>query len=217
MLLDLGFMSQAPEAMMHVPSYASWLEEHDHRPVYRDFKKMLQLLQHRQPEKHWVLKSPHHMEYMDVVLEQFPDATIIETHRDPRKTMPSFCSMVSHSHGIFSDTVNPRQIADHWVRKVKRMIQNSMKMRTLHRDNFHDISYYDLTEKPLETLASLYERVGIAFNEEAKLEAQRCLDRNPKDRFGQHRYTMRDFGLDEDRIEREFGFYRSYFGIPEER
>ena len=216
MLLDLSFMSQAPEAMMHVPSYANWLEQQDHRPVYGEFKKTLQLLQSNQPQKHWVLKSPHHMEYLDVVLECFPDATIIETHRDPRKTMPSFCSMVAHSHGIFSDRVNATQIANHWVRKVKRMMRKSIEVRTKNQENFHDISYYDLTERPLDTLASLYERVGIEFDVEARVEAQKCLDRNPQNKFGKHRYQLSDFDLDDARAEEEFGFYRTHYQIPVE-
>ena len=35
LLLDLSFMSQAPEATLHVPSYAAWLERQDHTRAYQ--------------------------------------------------------------------------------------------------------------------------------------------------------------------------------------
>ncbi len=216
LLLDLNFMSQAPEAMMRVPNYASWLETRDHGSTYAHFQTTLQMLQSRHPQTHWVLKSPHHMEYLDVVLEQFPQATIIQTHRDPRSTVPSFCSMVTHSVGIFSDRVDKDEIAAHWVRKVKRMMNKSMAVREQNPDRFYDVSYYDLIAQPLETLAGLWERLGVEFGESERRSAQQCLDENPKDRFGKHEYQLSDFGLDARGIEREFGFYRAEFNIPVE-
>lgn len=214
LLLDLSFMSQAPEAMMHVPSYSSWLEKQDHGPVYTHFHKTLRVLQSSRPRRHWVLKSPHHLEYLDVVLKHFPDAMIVQTHRDPRKTMPSFCSMVAHSFGIFSDRVNTNEIAAHWLRKVKRVMQKSLEVRAINPDRFYDISYYDLTARPMEVLSRLWKRMGIEFGDVEQRSAQQCLSENPKDRFGRHEYQLRDFGLDVSGIEREFGSYRAMFDIP---
>ena len=217
LLLDLSFMSQAPEAMMRVPSYSKWLETQDHGVAYAHFCQVLQLLQFAQPEKNWVLKSPHHMEYLDAVLEQFPKATIIQTHRDPRKTMPSFCSMVAHGMGIFSDRVAVRELTAHWIRKVKRMMQKSIDIRERQPSRFFDISYYDLMSRPLDVLSELWDYVGVDFNDSARKAARLCLSENPKDRFGKHRYQLSDFGLDSVSIEREFGFYREKYNIPIEK
>jgi hypothetical protein len=80
LLLDISFMSQAPEATMHVPSYAAWLEQQDNTPAYAYLRRLMQLLSWQRPAENWVLKSPHHMEYIDTVLDVFPDATIVQTH-----------------------------------------------------------------------------------------------------------------------------------------
>ena len=216
LLLDLNFMSQAPEAMMRVPSYSGWLEQQDHGPAYAHFRMTLEMLQASDPQKHWVLKSPHHLEYLDLVLKHFPDATIIQTHRDPRRTIPSFCSMVAHSFGIFSDHIDTNEIAAHWVRKVKRMLQKSYEVRASNPDRFYDISYYDLTEHPLDVLVGLWKRMGIEFGEAERRSAAQCLDENPKDRFGKHEYQLSDFKLDVCAIDREFGSYRATFDIPVE-
>ncbi|NIN58976.1 MAG: sulfotransferase, partial [Xanthomonadales bacterium] len=65
LLLDVSFMSQSAEATMRVPSYARWLEEHDHLPAYRYLRQLLKVLlwQHGAPAL--LLKSPHHLEHLD--------------------------------------------------------------------------------------------------------------------------------------------------------
>ena len=87
------------------------LESQDHTQTYEYFRKVLKVICRQRPGKNWVLKTPHHMEYLDVFMKVFPKATIIQTHRDPRKTLPSFCSMVTHAHAIFSYHVDPKEIA----------------------------------------------------------------------------------------------------------
>ncbi len=80
LLLDLTFMSQSAEAMMRVPSYSRWLEEQDHSRSYEYLRLVLKLLCWQRPTSAWVLKTPQHMEHLDVFLRVFPDATIVQTH-----------------------------------------------------------------------------------------------------------------------------------------
>ena len=159
MLLDLNFMSQAPEATMHVPTYSRWLEGRDHTRTYEYFRTVLKILCWQRPGRHWVLKTPHHMEYLDVFLKVFPDAVVVQTHRDPRKTLPSFCSMVAHSRGIFSDAIDPGEIGRHWNRKTRRMVELTMRTREgMNPDRCVDVSYYDLMSNPVVQLRRIYER-----------------------------------------------------------
>ena len=215
MLLDLNFMSQAPEAIMHVPSYSGWLEDQDHTQTYEYFHKVLKILCWQCPSKNWVLKTPHHMEYLDVFLKVFPNATVVQTHRDPRRTLPSFCSMVAHNRAIFSDRVDPREIARHWTRKTRRMVELTMKVRAgADPDQFVDVSYYDLIKDPLGQLRQVHRRAGIDFGDEAMRIAEKYMNRNPKNRFGKHAYQLSDFGLDEKAIEENFSSYRAKHEIP---
>ena len=97
LLLDLTFMTQSPEAMMAVPSYSRWLEGQDHGWTYDYFHRVLKVLCWQRPGRTWVLKTPQHMEHLDAFVREFPDATIVQTHRDPRIALASFCSMVAHA------------------------------------------------------------------------------------------------------------------------
>lgn len=217
LLLDIAFMSQSPEATLHVPSYAAWLEQQDHTPAYEYLRKLLKILQWQRAGKNWVLKTPHHMEYLDVLLKVFPEACIVQTHRDPQKTTGSFCSMVAHGRGVFSDQVDATEVARHWVRKVHRLMRRSMEVRAQQgEERFIDVSYYDLLKNPLAEVERIYRFAGIPFDENVARHAQDTSERNVQHRYGQHRYQLADFDLTEDDIEKTYDFYRQRYGIPHE-
>jgi NAD(P)-dependent dehydrogenase (short-subunit alcohol dehydrogenase family) len=218
LLLDHAFMSQAPEATAHVPTYASWLETHDVTASYRYLARLLKALAWQRPGAHWVLKTPHHMEFLAELLSVFPDALIVQTHRDPRATMGSFCSMVAHGRGVFSDHVSPRQVGAHWLRKVRRMIDRSLAVRDSGKQaSFIDVSYYDVLKDPLAEVRRIYARAGRALSAQAESAMHEVLERDVQNRYGRHVYSARDFGLSPTRVEETFGDYRARFSIPRER
>ncbi|HET8705238.1 MAG TPA: sulfotransferase [Pseudomonadales bacterium] len=218
LLLDLSFMSQSPEATLNVPTYADWLEKQDHTKAYEYLYKILQLLHWQRPAQNWVLKTPHHMEYLDVILKVFPNAYIVQTHRDPQKTTGSFCSMVSHGRGVFSDEVDAVAVARHWVRKVNRLMQLSMQVRASgFESRFIDVSYYDLLKDPIREVERIYQFAGIPFDIDAIRAAEATKEKNVQHRYGRHHYNLADFGLSKEEIEKQYGFYRQRYGIPYEK
>ena len=216
-LLDLSFMSQAPEALMHVPSYSRWLEEQDHTKCYEYMFTLLKILHRQHPGDYWVLKTPHHMEYLDVVLDVLPDVRIVQTHRDPGKSIPSFCSMVAHGRGMLSDHVDPEEIGAHWLRKTRRMMERSMSARRIAGDDVVvDVSYYDLVTDPLGELRGIYRAAGIDFTSETENAAKAVSRRNVRNRHGRHVYSPASFGLDDETIDECCDSYRREYGIPDE-
>ncbi len=157
------------------------------------------------------------MEYLDVILQVFPEASIVQTHRDPQKTTGSFCSMVSHGRGVFSDEVDAREVARHWMRKVNRLMQRSINVREqCEQKRFIDVSYYDLVSDPISQVARIYEFAGIPFDQSAAEAAESTSKRNVQNRYGKHIYDLEDFGLTQDAIEHQYAFYRRRYGIPYE-
>ena len=215
LLIDLTFMSQSGEATMSVPSYSRWLEGQDHTWTYEYLHSVLKVLCWQRPGRTWVLKTPQHMEHLDAFRSVFPDATIVQTHRDPRKTVPSFCSLVAHARGILSDRVDPLEIGEHWLRKTRRMVQRSMRVREgADAGRFVDVSYYDLIRDPNTELRRICGQAGIAFGAEAVRQAARCMEANPQNRFGRHVYRLGDFGLSEQLVDEGFAGYREHYAIP---
>jgi len=219
LLLDQALLSTTAEATMHVPTYAAWLERQDHTPAYALEWLLMKLLSRQRGEgKRWLLKTPHHLEFLDVLFSVMGDATILWTHRDPTQTVPSFCSMVSHGRGVFSDVVDPHEVGRHWGRKTAYMIERAMAVRDDGReDRFVDVFYEDLVRDPLAEVARIYDRLGEPLTEEAHARMRRTLDAHPQHRHGVHRYAASDFGLTEDAIAERFAAYRERFVQPARR
>jgi NAD(P)-dependent dehydrogenase (short-subunit alcohol dehydrogenase family) len=218
LLVDHSFTSQASEAILHVPGYAAWLERQDLLEAYRYLAKILRVLGWQRPGEFWVLKTPHHMEYLRELLTVFPDAVIVQTHRDPEATMGSFCSMVAHGRGLFSDHVDPREIGRHWLRKVRRMIDCAEAVRdSRNAARFVDVSYYDLIRDPLAEVRRIYASASLTLVPEAEARMREVLARDVQHRYGRHAYSSRDFGLSPARVEETFADYRARFSIRHEK
>ena len=217
LLFEYALWSTVPEAMMHVPSFSAWLERQDHREAYRFYARVLRYLQWQRPGGPWVLKTPHHMEHLDALLEVFPDARVLQTHRDPTKVLASFCSMMSHSRGVFSDRVDPREVGRHWFAKAARMIERSTAVRDVERGGrFLDVHYGRLVADPPAELRRVYEFLGDRLTPEAAAAMQGWLRANPQHKHGRHRYCLEDFGLERAVVARAFADYRARFAIPDE-
>jgi NAD(P)-dependent dehydrogenase (short-subunit alcohol dehydrogenase family) len=218
LLLDHCFSSQAPEATLRVPTYAQWLETVDLVPAYRYLARLLKLLAWQRDGRHWVLKTPHHMEYLTELFEVFPDALVVQTHRDPQATTASFCSMVAHGRGIFSDHVDPREIGRHWLRKVTRMVDRSLAVRDARGGaSFVDVSYCDLVADPIGEVRRIYAAAGMALGAEAESSMKALLAHEVQGRFGRHVYRTRDFGLSPVAVDEAFARYRERFAIRREQ
>ncbi len=218
LLFDFDFWSTVPEATMRVPAFSRWLEEQDHTEAYRYYKKILQYLYWQNPRGRWILKTPQHMEHFDEIFTVFPNARIIHTHRDPSRVVASFCSMVSHAYGVFSDRVDPVEIGRHWSRKALKMVTHAMDIRDrAGSGNFIDIHYADLMKDPVSVVRRVYGFLGIPFTGENAKRIELWSRENPQNKHGRHSYHLEDFGLSKNEIARSFEAYRKRFNIPEEQ
>ena len=220
-LLEQAFLTTTPEAMMNVPTYSKWLEAQDHVPAYQALRRMMQYLQWQRPgigkDVRWVLKTPHHQEYFDPLLEVFPKALLVHTHRDPLKTSPSLFSMLTHLQMIFSDEVDPERVARHWLGKIENMARQTLATRERVRDRgFIDVSYYDLIEDPLPEVARIYEAAGLELTAPTVRLMEASQKVNKQHRYGRHKYSLADFGMTEEDVESRIAAYRARFDVPYE-
>lgn len=218
LLMDYSFLSDVAESLANVPSYAAWLRNQDVTPAYAYMKSLLQLMQWQAGSQsaRWVLKTPAHLGHLDILLQVFPDARIIQTHRDPARTAASYSSMMAHGHGVFSDTVDAHAVAAHWHRKNVAMVEAALQVRAAHPASFIDVSYYDVIEEPMAQVRRIHEFADLALTPAAVAAMEASRRDNPQNKHGVHNYTLEEFGLSLAQIRRDYGRYREFFSIPEE-
>ncbi len=217
-LLDQALLSTVPEATLRVPSYAAWHEAQDPAPAYAYLRRALQALSHQQGPGRWVLKTPHHMEFLDALFGAFPDARVVWTHRDPLVTIASFCSMVAHAWGLCSDAVDPHEVGAHWSRKIGRMVDRAMAVRAHAPENtFVDVRYDDLVADPVGTVRRVHDALDLPWTAEVEARVHAARERAPREKHGRHVYRLADFGLDQDALAERFAAYRARFGLDATR
>jgi hypothetical protein len=211
LLLDISFMSTTPEAMMHVPSYAKWLEQTDQSAAYEYMVRLLKFLQWEHPSKRWILKTPHHLEFPELITKYFGKVNFIWTHRSIYESIPSFLSMVMYNRMIFSNEVSGKEIADHWVRKTGYMLDRAIEFRKKegHEKLFMDIGYPDLIEDTFKELSRIYAmNDGISPEKKARFEQHE--KEHPPRKFGVHRYSLDDFNITKADIDHHTMHYQEF-------
>lgn len=197
-----------------VPSYEQWLENGSQELAYRFHRRLLQHLQLRRRGDRWVLKAPGHLFALGALLAEYPRAKIVQTHRDPLRAMASMASHATVLRRAFSDRADPRAIASDWADRWARALTGFLEVRDRAAANrFLDVGYGDIESAPMATIERIYEFLDWPLTAEARAAMQRFLDANPKDKYGVHRYSLSQYGLDRDTELARFADYCARFDI----
>lgn len=214
LLLDLSFMSTTPEAMMPVPTYASWLEQTDQSEAYAYGAKILRFLQWINPAKRWVLKTPHHLEFPNLIEKHFGEVHFIWPHRSIYESVPSFLSMATYNHQVFCRDTDPEKVARHWVRKTGYMLDRALNYRLKAENDkrFTDVWYPDLIRDSMKEVSKIYALNGGLTGE----LVQKFADHermHPHRKYGTHHYKISDFGLTNKDIDQHTRHYEDFLNM----
>ena len=210
------FLSVQFQSTFNVPSYQAWLEQQDVLPAYAFHKRFLQHLQSRHMKDRWVLKSPAHLAAIDEILETYPDALIIHTHRDPANVVPSLASLLYTFRSMNSDSLDPKRIGQQVMDMWTLALERATAARRRHRDKpaqFFDAYFEDTLADPVDVLRRAYEHFGLDFTDETRDQMATFLAENPRGSRGVHSYMREDFDLDLDEIRERFSEYCTEFDV----
>jgi hypothetical protein len=218
-VLAHSFLSSRFNTSYRVPSYQAWFEQQDQRPAYEFHRMFLQHLQAHFPGRSWVLKAPTHLWSLEALFATYPDAIVIQTHRDPATVLASVASLTAVLRDVFAEVVDRleigREVTYQWSNGLERALQ-FRRSRTVAPERFVDIQYRDLLRDPIGSIRAIYAQLGWTLDDEAERRMRIHLANHPKDRHGPHRYSLESFGLDPEAIAHRFKAYREYFDVQEE-
>jgi hypothetical protein len=220
MLTAHAFRSDQLAATHHALGYGAWLATADMRPAYAWHRRMLQLLGWLAPRERWVLKAPSHLASLDALLAAYPDACIVQTHRDPLRVMGSVLSTLYATASIRCDRIDLDALRA-WFsgESCAALLDAATQVRTSEvakAARFVDVGYAELMREPLVTVAALYRKLDLALSAEARSRMRDYLERKPKDKHGAHVYDFEETGVDRAAERARFAEYQKTYGVPSE-
>ena len=220
---ELSFMAMAGCPLMYLPQtytpdWNHWFyNEMDPAKMYTLVKRSLQALNWLQgQDKRWVLKTPHHLGFLPALADEFPDAHLIVTHRDPASSTISNATMNAYVHRETHIRPNPLHgyevaihMADGMIGGLVRDLDNIDVASVTH------VHFHNYMADVMGTLEAIYDAVDLPFTDQARKELQAYIDAHPRGRHGgKLAYTPeRDFGVTRGQVRDRYVDYIEKFSI----
>jgi len=214
------FRSMIFPTQYRVPSYARWLiDEADMAPAYRYHRIFLQHLQSRHPAPRWVLKSPGHLWCLGALVNEYPNALLVQTHRDPLRIVASLTSLMSVLRQLGTSDISQPDIAAEFADYLLEGLDRSVAARedgTVATDRVVDVQFRSFMADPFATIREIYEKLGLELSNESEQRMRAFLAENTTEKHGGHHYTWTDTELDLGEWRERARRYQEYFDVPSE-
>jgi len=217
--LEQSFGAVGLNNLYRVPEYFDYLmDEADLAETYRVHKRQLQCLQWRQERKPWALKYPNHVIALSEILEVYPDARFVMTHRDPVQTLASICKMTFSLRSMrAAEPVDKHEVGRDMLHFISRHIDRIMAFDAgPHGARIVHVDYYALVADPVREMHAIHRGLEIDTPADVARSVADWHAANPKNARGRNEYTLGEYGLDDAAVAERFGDYMRRFAIPRE-
>lgn len=220
MVLRQSFVSNLWTCGHSAATYDAWWQAQSEAPAYRHYYRCVQLIGSSEPGKRWLLKNPGHIEHLDLLFAIYPQAKVIQTHRDPAKAIPSLVSLLMQTHSRFEEG-RQDQRAEIMMRRETAKWANALrkadKVRKAHPGQVLDIVHADFHRDPMAVLERIYAFIGWDITDATRQHFATRIAEKPELQFGAHRYSIEGFGMSEEGAREPFGSYIQRFDLVEKR
>jgi len=212
-----------------VTRYQDWFDSRSDLPadspdqpwpgVYEFHRRQLQHLSFRCPTERWVMKTGMHMWALEHLVDTYPDACIVQTHRDPVKVVTSYASLTTLVRSMSSDAVDPAEIASDWTPRLADALHHAIDVRDSGRvaaGSVFDMHFTEFLADPMTVIEKIYDQFDLELSGEAADAMRAFIANNPPGKHGVHRYVPEEYGLDVPTERARFAQYTERFGIEPE-
>lgn len=214
------FASMIFDVQFRLNQYQEWLLREDMGEVFSNHRRWLQLLQWKCPGDTWVLKSPQYLWNIDDMLREYPDARVVQTHRDPVKVALSIGSLTATLRSLGSSQVDLIECTREYLDLLDYGTGKTMAAREkglLNSDRVIDVQFAGFRKDPLAALERIYVGLGFSMTETTRERMREFLrSGNESERHGKHSYDLAGSGLDLEQERIRFKNYEEAYGIPRE-
>lgn len=214
--LAQSFTDDSFEVNATVPSYVAWYEHGRHVETYRRHRRLLGLVGGDDPRR-WVLKYPVHLKHLDALLAVYPDACIVQTHRDPTQVLASYVELVAGFRAIFERDIDRAAIASEQLEVWAAAAERALAVRARHDPSqFHDVFFRDFVADPIASVRDIYARSGLTLSSDAERRMRAWQGGDPDGAHARPRRADPTLGIPPERIRERFGAYLERFDLGED-
>ena len=202
------------EWMAEVPGWRDYLLSHDQTPHYAYGKRILRSIVHQFPsDRRWILKGNQHSEQIPALISNYPDALIVQIHRDPLAILQSVLTMRGLSVLAHQRYPDIEAHVAYWVDRIERMLRAYLRdMNTVPNGQRLDILFGDVIADDVGTAQKVLEFAGFASTSESEADMRAYMDSHPRGKDGRVVYDLAgDFNLDVPALRERFAFYHEAF------
>ena len=203
-LVNRTFASPAFSLHFGLPRYTEWLKSLDleaERWVYREYRAQLQILQTHHPKKRWILKSAVHLYFLRALLEEFPHACFVQTHRDPLDMVPSLCRLIACFRRLVYSRFSEGALGREILGKIRDALERGRSARAgAGDDRTLDIEFDDLVADPVGQVRRIHDHFDLGWDNGYEQRMRSWMARSSNGRRPGHRSSIAQFGLDEAMI-----------------
>lgn len=203
------------DVMTGLRSYGSWLLSRDMRPAYQAYRTWLQVLLWRNPSQQLLLKCPEHLWFLDALLDTFPDACIVWSHREPVATIASYSSMMSLTRRLMYGTFTHTDLGPYVTERFAEGMDRAMAARDRwgRPSNFFDAPFDRTVADPGGVVRAICEHFDLPVAHDHDAQVAAWLDTDRADKRGAHRYSPEAFAVDADHVRTRLADYVARSGL----
>ena len=147
----------------------------------------------------------------------FPDAVVIQTHRNPVEVLRSSMQLTEVLEGTFARAEDPAQTRIREARSLAEHMEGITSFREAHPKldgRFIDIKYHELVADPLTVVREIYQRLDKRLTKMAAAGMQSLASKRSRYKGRHGSRTLENLGMDGPTLTQRFEGYCSRFGIP---
>jgi hypothetical protein len=207
------------EWMGDVPRWRNYYLAHDQTPHYAYGRTMLKAIAFQFPsERRWILKGNQHSEQLPALLRTYPDAFIVQTHRDPLAILQSVLTM--RGLAVLANQKKPNIEAHvaYWVDRIEHMLRAYLRDYKAIPDNRRvDLLFQDIIADDIGSAQKVMVAAGLPTTPESTQDLRDYMAHHQRGRAGRVIYDLAgDFNLNLIDLRERFRFYTDVFPVRQE-
>ena len=212
LLFQIDFSTPLYALYWNCPRYFEHLMAKNMRDSYQYFRSILQILKWKTAGEYMVMKSPHHLFHLDALFEVFPDGRFIQLHRNPHETIASSCSMFATLRKSLTNGPDLQQTGEQILKVLERGVAKTINCRKTAPDiDVCDVAYTDLVADPVACFSSICRHFQLECDAATQNRVGDWVAANHHHKHGVHRYSLEEFGLVADRVDKRLEEYRDWY------